>query len=115
MTGTYAYAAALAEKIEAAGYAATCDPRSATPPCVLFEMPILTPSTRCRVDGQYYAVALAPGTANADAWVVLEELFDAIRAAVPYWIRAEPVRYSLSPDTPALPAWRVSFTYGVEV
>ena len=110
---TYEFAATLAAKIEAEGYSATCDPRSATPPCVLFEIPILTPATGCAVDAQFYAVALSPGTANADAWLTLEELVRAIMRVCPWWERAEPVRYAFAPDSPPLPAWRVSFTKAV--
>lgn len=104
----------IADKIAAEGVAATCDPRSATPPCVLVEYPNLRFDIGCGATGEWSAVALAPGTANLDAVDTLEPLIAACAAVLPLE-RADKIQYALSPDNPPHPAYRLTFTQGVEL
>lgn len=92
----------------------TFDPRSVTPPCLLIEPPTLRFDVGCGATGEWRVIALAPGPANLDAWVSLDELVAVAAVALPVE-RAEFVQYQLSPDNPPLPAYRVTFTEGVEV
>lgn len=93
---------------------ATTDPRSATPPCVLVTPPRVTWDAMCSGTAQWQLVALAPGVANYDAWVVLDGLLAVVAKAVPveshYFIG-----YSLAMGQPQLPAYLIQFTQGVDV
>lgn len=105
---------AVADKIAAEGVAATCDPRGATPPCVLVEYPNLRFDVGCGATGEWTLIAIAPGVANLDAVAALEPLLAACQAAVSVE-RADKVAYPLSPDNPPHPAYRVAFAQGVEL
>jgi len=85
---------------------ATTDPRAATPPCVLITPPNMTNDLPCGVSGAWTLWALAPATANADAWDVLDVIVEAVRACID-WERADFASYSLSADSPPLPAYRI--------
>jgi hypothetical protein len=102
----------LAAKLEAEGIRATVDPRSATPPCVLVTPPNMRRDLACAHTAEWQLWALAPATANADAWAALGVLLDAIDAALD-WTRADFASYSLSPDSPPMPAYRVTFEEGI--
>lgn len=104
----------IADKIAAEGVAATCDPRGATPPCVLVEYPNLRFDVGCGATGEWSAVAIAPGTANLDAVDALMPLVAACAAALPVE-RADKVQYMISADSPAVPAYRITFTQGVDL
>lgn len=113
MSGSYQRGLAMAEDLAAKGIAATVDPRSATPPCVLITPPAVTISGYCSGAADWQLYALAPATANADAWKALDELSAVVTAVLPV-LRQEFVAYSLSPDSPPLPAYRFTFTEGVD-
>jgi hypothetical protein len=104
----------IADKIAAQGVDATCDPRSATPPCVLVEYPNLRFDVGCGATGEWSVVAMAPGTANLDAVMSLLPLLAAAAGALPLE-RADKVQYALSPDNPPHPAYRMTFTMGVDL
>ena len=93
---------------------ATCDPRSANPPCVLFAPPSLRYDTMGSPTGEWRLFALAPSNGNADAWVLLEDMAAIISATLDVE-RADYVAYSLSPDMPNIPAYRFTFTQGIEL
>lgn len=106
---SYARSVELAAELTTAGIRATADPRSATPPCVLITPAGRTFDLACGYTAQWNLYALAPGTGNADAHKVLSELVDDLAAVLPLE-SADPVSYVLSPDAPALPAFRCQFT-----
>lgn len=112
MTGTYARALELVDKLTGEGIAATADPRGATPPCVLITPPALRNDLACGFTAEWQLYALAPTTANADAWKALELLVAAVDAVVG-WSRSDFVSYSLSPDQPPLPAYQIRFEEAV--
>lgn len=112
--GSYKRGLELVEALEAAGITATVDPRSATPPCVLVAPPALTYDTGCSATAVWQLFALSPPGANADMWVALDSMADAVADVLPIE-RLDYVAYSLSPDVPALPAYRLSFTQGVDI
>jgi len=102
----------IADKLNAAGISATCDPRSATPPCVLVTPPVATFDVVCgHATGLWSLFALAPGPANADSWAALDAILLVASGAFPLE-RSEFVAYSLSPDNPPIPAYRMQFTEG---
>jgi hypothetical protein len=105
---------AIADKLAAQGVDATCDPRSATPPCLLVEYPNLRFDVGCGATGEWGVVALAPGTANLDAVDSLVPLLAAAAAVLPLE-RADKISYMLSPDNPPAPAYRCTFTQGVDL
>lgn len=105
---------AIADKIGAEGVYATCDPRSANPPCVLVEYPNLRFDVGCGATGEWAVIAMAPGVANLDAVDSLAPLLAACAAVLPIE-RADKVQYALSPDNPPHPAYRLTFTQGVEL
>jgi hypothetical protein len=98
----------LAGKIAAEGVAATVDPRSATPPCVLVHPPNYRDDVACGATAEWAVWCLAPATANADAWAALDVLLGAVTSSIE-WDRADFMQYSLSPDAPGLAAYRVTF------
>jgi hypothetical protein len=102
----------MAAKLEGEGIAATCDPRSATPPCVLIEPPSGGYGNCDDLIGEWRVVALAPGTANTDAWAALEVLEAAVIAVLPVERRTFG-RYLLAQDQQAMPAFLFTFTQGV--
>lgn len=104
---------AVADKLIANGIDATIDPRSATPPCVLVEMPAMRWDVGCGVTGEWSVVALAPGIANLDAVEVLANLAAACGDALPIE-RGDRTQYLLSPDNPPLFAFRMTFTEGID-
>lgn len=105
---SYEHALAIVTRLEAAGITATCDPRGATPPCVLIAPPSATADLGCGVTGAWAAWALSPTTANLDAWKALDELVAAVYAVLPVegW---DFLPYRLSPDSPSVPAYRIRF------
>jgi hypothetical protein len=105
----------MAAKLEAAGVPlATCDPRAATPPCVLIEPPSGDLDTYCSLAAEWRVVALAPGTGNVDAWAALEELQAPIVDVLPVERRTFG-RYTLALDSPPMPCFLFTFTRGVEL
>lgn len=109
MSGSYAHALTLADKLTAAGVNATCDPRSANPPCVLVTPPNHVFDHLCGATGSWSLFALAPGPANADAWQTLDGLLAVAENTFPLE-RSDFVMYSLSSETPPVPAYRIQFT-----
>jgi hypothetical protein len=102
----------IVDKLTADGIAATLDPRSATPPCVLVTPPGRTYDLACGYSARWQLWALVPGTGNADAFRALDALVDEVAAVLPV-LRAELQSYVLSPDNPPLPAYRIEFEEGV--
>ena len=110
----YEAAQELVSTLRAAGITATNDPRSATPPCVLVPPP--TSDLQALGCGQLCAFdlyVLAPGTANADAFRMLEWLAYWVRKALPHITNQYPSQYNLSADSPPLPAYRLPIELGV--
>jgi hypothetical protein len=108
------HAETIADKLTAAGIDATIDPRGATPPCVLITPPIATFDIGCGATGTWSLFALAPGPANIDAWRELDRMLGVASGVFPIE-RSEFVAYSLSPDNPPLPAYRMTFTEGFDL
>lgn len=106
----FARAEELIAKLNAAGIAATCDPRAAIPPCVLAQYPHrrydLSFCDAYTAEWEWHI--LAPATATADAWRLLDDLADQF-AAVHKPQRMDRAAYRPSADSPALPAYRVTF------
>jgi hypothetical protein len=113
---TYGRGVALADMInQAAGNpVAVCDPRSATPPCVLIVPPGGVLDGYCSATAEWNVFAIAPGPANADSWKELDTLLSYCQAALPVE-RWAYVAYSLSPDNPLMPAYRITFSQGVDL
>lgn len=109
---SFARALELVEILTAAGVRATVDPRSATPPVVLVTPPERTYDTNCGYTARWHLWALVPGPGNADAFVALDGLVDAVAALLPVE-RAEFMSYALTPDAPTLPAYRLEIVEGV--
>lgn len=111
---SYAKALEIASRLESAGIAATCDPRGATPPCVLLTPPSGTVDHMCGASGAWQAIALSPTTANLDAWKALDELLAAVVDVLPVetW---DFMAYALSPDNPPLPSYRIRFSEGFDL
>jgi hypothetical protein len=112
VSSSYPRALELVEKLTAAGIMATADPRGATPPCVLVPPPRRLYDLSCSYTATWQLHALAPGTGNADAHKVLDDLVDAVAAVLPVE-RADLESYVLSPDSPPLPAYRIEFEEGI--
>lgn len=103
---------AIADALTAAGIAATVDPRSATPPCVLVTPPTKSYDIACGFTADWAVIALAPGPGNADSWKALDALETAIGAVLPI-TRSTFTQWALSADSPSLPAYRIEFREGV--
>ena len=98
----------IAAKLEAEGLRATVDPRGATPPCVLVVPPGRVYDLGCGYTASWSLIVLAPGTGNADAWKLLDEMCDQVAGVVD--VRgADFISYALSPDNPTHPAYRITF------
>jgi hypothetical protein len=104
----------IADRLTAAGIDATCDPRGANPPCVLLTPPNGLVDHLCGATGTWALFALSPTTANIDAWQALDEMLAAIESvlSIEGW---DFVAYSLSPDNPPLPAYRIRYTEAFEL
>jgi hypothetical protein len=110
----YEAAALLVETLSAAGIFATSDPRSATPPCVFIPPPSSNlQQGMCSQWCSFDIYVLAPGTANADAFKMLEHLSYWVRKALPNITAQIPSQYNLSADSPSLPAYRLPIEIGV--
>jgi hypothetical protein len=103
---------ALVDKLTAAGIPATIDPRSATPPCVLVTPPNKTYDVGCGFTAVWSLIVLMPGGGNADAWKAVDALETAVAGTLTVE-RSTFISYVLSPDNPALPAYRIEFSEGV--
>jgi hypothetical protein len=104
----------LVGKLEAAGLTVTCDPRGATPPCVLVSPPPLTFDLGCGATATWGLWLLAPGPGNLDAWVVLDGMLAAVAEVLPIE-RSDFLNYSPAPDSPPVPAYRVTYTEGIDL
>lgn len=113
MASDYEVALDYAAKLEAEGVAATVDPRSATPPCVLLGTTGEDPGGYCAANTDFYAALLLPGVWNADAWKLAAQLRPAIRAVIP-WAHGAYVMYRLALDAPPIPCWIYTWTEGVD-
>lgn len=102
----------LVDKLASAGITATVDPRSATPPCVLVGPPTKTYDVGCGFTAQWQLIALVPGPGNADAFKALDALETAVASVLPV-TRSTLTQYSLTPDNPSLPAYRIEYEEGV--
>lgn len=114
MSDPYERALEIVAELTAAGIPATCDTRSATPPCVLVPPPALDMNIACGATATWGLQALAVGPGNADAFKQLAELVRDVRAVLPVE-RADPGAYVLSPDAPAFPAYRIEFKEGIDL
>jgi len=108
----YDRALELVDKLTAEGINATVDPRSATPPCVLIPPPRRTYDVACGYTAGWQVWALVPGTGTADAFKALDLLVDQVSAVFPVET-AELASYSLTPDNPPFPAYRIEFSEGI--
>jgi hypothetical protein len=106
---TYSRAVELAAELEAAGIRATQDVRNANPPCVLVMPPTRQRVGMCGWDTTWTLLCLAPGPDNADAWLALDELVDAVAAVLPI-TAARPSGFSRTGAEPAIPAYECEMT-----
>lgn len=115
---SYARASQLAGMLQDAGINAVADPRSATPPCVLF-----TPPRRVydlplpAYTAQHKLVCLVPGPGASDAWAALDDLLAVVVDVLGDLLdgtTAEPGSYQLAADQPALPAYTITLTEGLD-
>jgi hypothetical protein len=104
----------IADKLTAAGVDVTHDPRGATPPCVLIAPPALTFDLGCGATASWSVWALAPGPANLDAWVALDEMLSTVAGVLPVE-RCDFRMYSPAADASPLPAYQIQFTEGIEI
>ena len=111
---SYEHALELVDKLTAAGVRAVADPRQAVLPCVLLVPPAIRFDVGCGATGEWQAFALVSGTANAEAWRVLDELIATCAGVLPLE-RADFVSYALSADSPTVPAYRLTFTEGIDL
>jgi hypothetical protein len=102
----------LVGKLEAAGLRATVDPRGATPPCILVTPPGRLYDLSCGYTASWQLIVLAPATANADAFKLLDDLMDQIIGVVEVR-NADFISYALSADNPPHPAYRITFEEGI--
>lgn len=109
---TYERALEWVAKLNADGVNATADPRAAVPPVVLFAPPGRRYNTGCGFTADWEVWAIVPTTGNAEAWAALDGLVDAV-AAVARVETATFQSYTLSADSPLLPAYRITFTEGI--
>jgi len=110
----YEAAQQLVSLLVAEGIFATCDPRSATPPCVLIPPPISSLQRgMCSQWCSFDVYVLASGTANADAFRQLEHLAYWVRQILPNVTDIYPSQYNLSADSPPLPAYRLPLEIGI--
>lgn len=110
----YEAAQQLVTALVAAGINATSDPRAALPPCVLVPPPIGDfTQGMCSQYCTFDLYVLAPGLGNSDAFKQLEWLAYWVRKALPNITAQYPSQYSLSPDSPSLPAYRIQIEIGV--
>jgi hypothetical protein len=109
----YARGLELVALLNLAGITATIDPRSATPPCVLGVPPAMRFDLSCGYTAEWQFFALVPGPANADAFKALVALAEQVADVLPNVTRADFVSYSISPDAPALPAYRIQLEEGI--
>lgn len=110
------YAREVVEKLQAAGVAATCDPRGAQVPCVLVEPPSFANyDSYCdTARGTWNAFCLVPSPLNLDTWDVRCTLEAAVASVLPV-TTAQSVLYSLSPDSPSVPALQMSWEGSYEL
>ena len=111
-TPGYDAAVVLVDKLVGAGIVATCDPRSATPPCVLVTPPAKRYDLGCGFTASWQLWALVPGPGNADAFKTLDALETAVAGVVPV-TRSTFASYNPSVDSPSVPAYRIEFDEGV--
>lgn len=73
----------LADELTDRGVRATADPRNANVPCVLVTPPARTYDLATGWTATWTLVALAPGPANADAALCLDDLVDQVAQLLP--------------------------------
>lgn len=112
MTPAYDRALQIVDKLKANRIPATVDPRSATPPCVLVTPPNGTLDISCGFTAEWSLIALAPGAGNADSFKALDGLRHSVCSLFPV-DRFDLISYSLSPDNPPFPAYRIQMKEGV--
>jgi len=112
MTTAYERGLELVALLTAADIVATVDPRGATPPCVLVTPPTKTYDIGCGFTAGWQLIALVPGPGNADAFKALDALETQVAEVLPV-TRSTLTQYSLSPDNPSFPAYRIEYTEGV--
>lgn len=116
--GTYARAQQLMAVLKDHDVRAVADPRSAHPPCVLLTPPTRTydlPSPAYSVT--WSLVCLVPGPGTADAWVKLDELADAVVAALePSDTTVTAASYQLpGGSSQPTPAYIITWTEGTDL
>ena len=109
---SYERALELVGKIQAAGLRATADPRAVTLPCVLVTPPGRTYDLACGYTAGWSLIVMAPTTANADTFRLLDQMVDDLSGVVDI-TTATFISYALSPENPAHPAYRVLVTEGL--
>jgi hypothetical protein len=102
-------AAAICEKLRAAGVRATTDPGALNLPAVLVVPPRRVYDVACGYTAVWTVHALAGGPTGGDrtTWAQLDELVDGIAAVYPVET-AQPGAYVLGPNT--IPSYLVTFT-----
>lgn len=109
--------AQIAAELRAAGVNATHDPQQLAGqlPAVLVQAPRLDyVGAAMAGPTASWRLLLVASTPNAlDAWTQLDELLEAVEAAIPVEL-AEPTAYPPDPASPPLPAFALTYTETVE-
>lgn len=114
--GTYARAAELMVQLKDHDIRAVADPRSAHPPCVLIPPPTRTYDLGSGYSVTWRLVCLAPGPGSADSWNALDDLADAVVAALePSDTTVTPGSYQLPSATEPHPAFTITWTEGTDL
>lgn len=113
MSDTFTRAQAIVAALTDAGARASLDPSAITPPAVLVVPPTRAYDVPCGFSATWQLVAIAPGAQGADrtTWTALDDLVDAVAAAVDLE-RAELMSYTLNGQT--MPAYICTFSEALE-
>jgi hypothetical protein len=113
MSNTFVRAQLLVAALTDVGVRASLDPSALTPPAVLVVPPTRVYDLGCGFSATWNLVAIAPGAQGADrtTWTALDDLVDAVAAAVTLE-RAELMSYTINGQT--MPAYICTFTEALE-
>jgi hypothetical protein len=107
--------AELSAELEAQGVDATAtnDPRSATPPCIVIAPPSVAYDFGCGGTGAWQLQIMAPGTPNADAWKLLDEI-EAVAIKLYPIERRDTRTFQISSDGPSSWGYLLTMEKGIQ-
>lgn len=114
MSQVITYLQELIQECRANDIRATLDPRSVSPPCVVFAPPSLDININRGATAAFTAIVVSPGPGNADAFAALDQLAQDVCRDV--LVNAEslvPVNYAPD-DGAAYPAYEISWTASLD-